>query len=124
MPNGEPSEISESMSRADFWYVVIVRFIATVHWQLSVFRALAGIVGVQWGIEEANNAYDAGIDPAPLDFVPGRQDCSSSPYTTEQNHFPSALMGSADTFAYFNTTLGLSEYETVKRLAFEVEFRG
>ena len=82
------------------------------------FRALAGIVGVQWGIETANNDFDAGIDPAPLTFTPGRTDCASSPYTTETHLFPNGNGGTAETFGYFATTFGLSKPETVSSVSF------
>ncbi len=93
-PNGQPSDHSEIMSRADFW-------------------ALASIVGVQVGIETANNDFDAGIKDAPLTFTPGRKDCTSSPYTAEQFKFPDANGGAAETYKFFKDRFGISQYETV-----------
>ncbi len=82
------------MSRADLW-------------------ALAGIVGVEIGREAANHDVDTGIGPLPIDFKGGRKDCPTSPYTTEMHEFPSAHMGSNQTYKYFADNFGLSMYDTV-----------
>jgi len=88
---------SSLISRADFW-------------------ALAGIAAVDKGIENANedcDSDDCAVPDSGLVFQWGRQDCSTSPYTTDDVGLPGSTLDHDGVMDFFATEFGFDENQTV-----------
>jgi len=96
----EDEGYSSLISRADFW-------------------ALAGIAAVEKGIENANEDCDSDdcvVPDAGLSFQWGREDCSTSPYTTDDVGLPSSLLDHDGVMDFFASEFGFDENQTVALL--------
>jgi len=88
---------SSLISRADFW-------------------ALAGIAAVDKGIANANedcDSDDCAVPDSGLVFKWGRQDCSTSPDTTEDVGLPGSTLDHDGVMDFFATEFGFDENQTV-----------
>ncbi len=80
---------NQKMSRADFW-------------------VLASIEAIDVGV---NNDEPSAARP-PINFVPGRVDCPTSPRTKDPASFPHSKMKPADMFKYFKDHFDFNANET------------
>ena len=71
----------QAISNADFWQI-------------------AGIAALERGNSEVN-----------LNFKGGREDCSTSPTTSAQDNFPSALFSGEEMFSWFEQELDMNQEE-------------
>ena len=108
-----------SITRADLWALAgnySPSFHSILYNWFYEEKSNQGQVGAEYGMPPGGRRQS--FEATPFTYYTGRQDCSTSPYTTENFVFPSPRLTSASVYEYFLDGFGLSKEEVWKPIVY------